>query len=61
LLVVSTTGEHAAWFVLDDELTPRPAPVPEVIANAVARIGDVIRERRPRSATLPDGTDFPVA
>ncbi len=40
LLMVSTTGEHAAWFVLDDRLTPRPAPVPEVISNAIARIGE---------------------
>ena len=25
LLMTSTTGEHAAWFVLDDELKPQPA------------------------------------
>ena len=25
LLMVSTTGEHSAWFVLDEELEPRPA------------------------------------
>jgi 6-hydroxynicotinate reductase len=40
LLMVSTTGEHAAWFVLDDALTPRPAPMPPAIAHAVARIGE---------------------
>ena len=40
LLMVSTTGEHAAWFVLDDTLTPRPEPMPDAIANAVARIGE---------------------
>jgi hypothetical protein len=40
LLMVSTTGEHAAWFVLDDTLTPQPAPMPETIAAAVARIGE---------------------
>jgi hypothetical protein len=40
LLMISTTGEHAAWFVLDDTLTPQPAPMPTAIANAVARIGE---------------------
>jgi hypothetical protein len=40
LLMVSTTGEHAAWFILDDTLTPRPAPMPEPIAAAVSRIGE---------------------
>jgi hypothetical protein len=40
LLMVSTTGEHAAWFVLDDALLPRPAPMPASIEAAVARIGE---------------------
>ena len=40
LLMVGTTGEHAAWFVLDDALVPRPAPMPPSIQNAVARIGE---------------------
>jgi hypothetical protein len=40
LLMVSTTGEHAAWFVLDDALVPRAAPMPNAIAAAVARIGE---------------------
>jgi hypothetical protein len=40
LLMVSTTGEHAAWFVLDDSLAPRQAPMPPEIAAAVARIGE---------------------
>ena len=40
LLMVSTTGEHAAWFVLDDALRPQPAPMPAAIADAVARIGE---------------------
>ncbi len=40
LLMVSTTGEHAAWFVLDDALRPQPAPMPPAIAQAVARIGE---------------------
>ena len=40
LLFVSTTGEHAAWFVLDDALTPHPAPMPDAIAAVVARIAE---------------------
>ncbi len=40
LLMVSTTGEHAAWFVLDDELRPQPAEMPPAIVAAVARIGE---------------------
>ena len=40
LLMVSTTGEHAAWFVLDEALVPRAAPMPEAIRHAVARIGE---------------------
>ena len=40
LLMVSTTGEQAAWFVLDDQLVPRPAPIPDAIADAVARIAE---------------------
>jgi hypothetical protein len=38
LLMVSTTGEHAAWFVLDEELVPRPRPVPAAIQTVVERI-----------------------
>jgi hypothetical protein len=40
LLMVSTTGEHFAWFVLDDALTPRPAPLPPAIDAAIARIAE---------------------
>ncbi|MBX9963968.1 MAG: 6-hydroxynicotinate reductase [Burkholderiales bacterium] len=40
LLMVSTTGEQAAWFVLDDQLRPQPAPLPAEIENAVARIAE---------------------
>ena len=40
LLMVSTTGEHAGWWVLDDALHPQPAPMPGAIAAAVARIGE---------------------
>jgi hypothetical protein len=40
LLMVSTTGEHAAWFVLDGELKPRPAEMPANIRAIVERIGE---------------------
>ncbi|MBK6677174.1 MAG: 6-hydroxynicotinate reductase [Rhodocyclaceae bacterium] len=40
LLMVSTTGEHAEWYVLDEMLAPRPAPLPEAVARIVARIGE---------------------
>jgi 6-hydroxynicotinate reductase len=40
LLMVSTTGEHAAWFVLDAGLVPQPAPLPETVRAVVERIGE---------------------
>ncbi len=40
LLMVSTTGEHHGYFVLDDQLVPRPAEMPEPISKVVARIGE---------------------
>ncbi len=40
LLMVSTTGEHAAWFELDGDLVPREQPMPEAVARTVARIGE---------------------
>ncbi len=40
LLMVSTTGEHAAWYVLDQALQPRPAPVPSAVQAIVSRIGE---------------------
>jgi len=40
LLFVSTTGEHAAWFVLDDALVPQPAPMPDAITAVVERIAE---------------------
>ena len=40
LLMVSTTGEDSAWFVLDGALRPIPAPMPEAVAATVARIGE---------------------
>ncbi|HZF35970.1 MAG TPA: 6-hydroxynicotinate reductase, partial [Candidatus Angelobacter sp.] len=40
LLMVSTTGEHAAWFVLDEALRPQPAAMPAAIERVVERIGE---------------------
>jgi hypothetical protein len=40
LLMVSTTGDHAAWYVLDDALVPRPAEMPEAVRRVVERIGE---------------------
>ncbi len=40
LLMVSTTGEHAGWFVLDAALRPVAVEMPPAIALAVARIGE---------------------
>ncbi len=40
LLMTSTTGEHAAWYVLDDTLTPRQQDMPASSQAIVARIGE---------------------
>jgi hypothetical protein len=40
LLMVSTTGQDAEWFVLDDDLKPVPAVMPAEIVKAVERIGE---------------------
>lgn len=40
VLMVSTTGEHAAWFELDERLTPSPGPMPENVRRIVERIGE---------------------
>ena len=40
LLMVSTTGEDSAWFVLDDALVPRPAEMPAAVRRVVERIGE---------------------
>lgn len=40
LLFVSTTGEHHAWYRLDDALVPRPAPMPPEVMKVVERIGE---------------------
>jgi 6-hydroxynicotinate reductase len=40
LLMVSTTGEHAQWFVLDENLQPVPAAMPAAIETVVDRIAE---------------------
>ena len=40
LLMTSTTGEHAAWYVLDEQLVPREQPMPVGAQAVVARIGE---------------------
>jgi hypothetical protein len=40
LLMVSTTGEHSAWFTLDDALKPRPAEMPGPVRHVVERIAE---------------------
>jgi hypothetical protein len=40
LLMVSTTGEHSGWYVLDENLVPRQAEMPAPIAKVVERIGE---------------------
>src|SRR5216110_3805858 len=35
LLMVSTTGEHSAWFELDKDLTPQPAAMPSAVQKVV--------------------------
>ena len=40
LLMTSTTGEHASWYVLDDALTPREAAMPTAVRQVVERIGE---------------------
>ena len=40
LLMVSTTGEDAAYFVLDDQLSPEKAVMPKPLRKVVERIGE---------------------
>ena len=40
LLMVSTTGEHSAWFVLDQDLKPQAAEMPAAITKVVERIAE---------------------
>ena len=40
LLMVSTTGEQWGYFVLDDTLTPQPAPLPDALRPSVDLIAE---------------------
>ena len=40
LLMVSTTGEHAAWYVLDEALRPVEAEMPVPVRKVVERIAE---------------------
>ncbi|NEX63665.1 6-hydroxynicotinate reductase [Noviherbaspirillum galbum] len=40
LLMTSTTGEHAAWYLLDDNLRPVEQPMPAEVQRVVERIGE---------------------
>ena len=40
ILMVSTTGEDAAYFTLDDQLRMVPAPMPAPLRQTVERIGE---------------------
>ena len=40
LLMVSTTGEHAAWFELDAQMQPQPGAMPAAVQQIVSRIGE---------------------
>jgi len=40
VLMVSTTGEHHAYFELDHDLRLQPAPMPDAVRKVVERIGE---------------------
>ncbi len=40
LLMTSTTGEHAAWYVLNDVLEPVAQPMPAAVQRIIDRIGE---------------------
>ena len=40
LLMTSTTGEHATWYVLDDSLNPVEQAMPDEVKRVVERIGE---------------------
>lgn len=40
LLMTSTTGEHASWFVLDDALKPIEQAMPPEVQTVIDRIGE---------------------
>ena len=40
LLMVSTTGEHFAFYVLDEKLVPQTVSVPPAVVAAIERVGE---------------------
>ena len=40
LLMTSTTGEHASWYVLDDNLKPIEQAIPPAVQTVINRIGE---------------------
>ncbi|CAN7446075.1 6-hydroxynicotinate reductase [Acidovorax sp. LjRoot117] len=40
LLMTSTTGEHASWYVLNESLVPVEAEMPDAVRRIVERIGE---------------------
>ena len=40
LLMTSTTGEHAAWYVLNDALVPVQQAMPDAVQRVIDRIGE---------------------
>lgn len=40
LLITSTTGEHAEYYELDDQLQPQRKPMPDALQKTVDRIGE---------------------
>ena len=40
MLMVSTTGEQSAYFVLDETLTPIPTPLPTAVQASVERVAE---------------------
>ena len=40
MLMVSTTGEHSAYYVLDGDLVPQPAEMPEELLPSVELIAE---------------------
>jgi hypothetical protein len=40
LLMTSTTGEHASWYVLDEALVPREHEMPAALRAIIERIGE---------------------
>jgi hypothetical protein len=40
LLMTSTTGEHACWYVLDEQLRPIEQAMPDAVQTVIDRIGE---------------------